>query len=195
MLPRSPSNLSRSMRQRRLPFPQWRSEEVAQTLCGRENFAIRRLKMWKTPYQRLSRNHFLYVEGKAGPFMKDSLPALPHCKGDLLANSFWYARHEKVPSSVRSTYPGHELKNRKNHFITRSSFGISERSFYWFPECYRWRWIIILSVLYPWFDMGVLTRWNARKSQSKNDTKVFNVTSLVCQWNPQLCWCSERQHI
>jgi hypothetical protein len=43
--------------------------------------------MEKAPYQPLNRGHFLYVEGKAAPFMQGSLPALPHCKGDLLANS------------------------------------------------------------------------------------------------------------
>jgi hypothetical protein len=64
VLPQSPPKLSRSLQQRRCPFY---SEEMAQALCGRENenFAMRRPKMWKTPYQRLSRSHFLYVKKRS----------------------------------------------------------------------------------------------------------------------------------
>jgi hypothetical protein len=128
--------------------------------------------------------------------MQGSLPPLPHSKGDLLANSSWYTRHEKVPSSLGSPCPGHESKGRRSHFITRNSFGITERSFYSFPECHHWRRIMVISVLFPWFNIGIVTRCCARNGQSKHwDRKVYNFNSLVCQWNSQVCWCSERQHI
>jgi hypothetical protein len=44
-------------------------------------------RQWKTTYQGLIRIHFLYVEGEAVSFMQGFLPALPHCRGSLLANS------------------------------------------------------------------------------------------------------------
>jgi hypothetical protein len=62
------------------------SEELGQTLCGRENFDLQRPKVRKTSSQRLSRRHFLCVEGEAIPFMQGYLQAFPHCKWDLLAN-------------------------------------------------------------------------------------------------------------
>jgi hypothetical protein len=44
--------------------------------------------VWKIPYQRLSRSRFLYVKEEATPFTKGLLPALPHCKEDLLASFY-----------------------------------------------------------------------------------------------------------
>jgi hypothetical protein len=113
-----------------------------------------------------------------------------------LAWEFFMIRPSEVPSSLGSPRPGHESESRKSHFIILNSFGIAERSFYWFPERDHWRWIMVFSVPSLWFDMHIFSRWSARKSQSKDwHRKMSNFNSLVCQWNPQPYSCSEKQHL
>jgi hypothetical protein len=149
-----------------LAFLQWKS---AQTFCGRENFAIRRLNIWKTPYQRLSRGHFLSIEGKAVTFRQGSLPPFPHCKKICLRILHYTLGMKKfhlhwVPHALDTNHKAERAT------LSDGILSVLRSTLYWSPECHHWRWIMSPSVLSPWFDLGVisgLTRWSAKESVQK----------------------------
>jgi hypothetical protein len=53
-----------------------------------------------------------------------------------------------------------------------------------------------LFLYHPRDSIWTSSRNEVQKQSVKNWHRIiFNFTSLVCQWNPRPCWCSERQHI